>query len=112
MRWYGWEGAGHLAEIRRPQNFFKHADKDAEQSVKLKPMQTALLMMSSVQYLYKLRQSHSSECNVFRIWFALLRPDCLPPAIRETLNLERISIPVTDYEFFTDAIAEQKRVSS
>jgi hypothetical protein len=93
-----------IAAIRKPQNFFKHADKDFHQSVKLNPMLTVCFMMSAVQYLLKLRPVQTPECEVFRTWFFLRLPDHTPPEIKVLLNAAPVSVDPEDYEFYSQAI--------
>jgi hypothetical protein len=94
-----------LAQIRRPQNFFKHADNDIDGQVKLKPMQTALFIMSSAQYLLRLRAVQSPECEVYRIWFILLFPESIPLEARKKAGFADFKIRANDYEFFSEEIA-------
>jgi hypothetical protein len=35
-----------LAHMRKPQNFFKHADRDADQKIRLSPMLSVCFMVS------------------------------------------------------------------
>jgi hypothetical protein len=90
--------------IRKPQNFFKHADKDADQSVRLNPMLTACFMMSAVQYLLKLRTNQTAECEVFRFWFFLRKPEDAPQEVKALLGATPSTIDPDDYEFFSEAI--------
>lgn len=64
-----------LDSLRKPQNFFKHADKDHTDTITLDPMLTALLLMSSANYLLLLREKESVECRVFRDWFFIKEKD-------------------------------------
>lgn len=93
-----------LASIRKPQNFFKHADNDPEQKVRLKPFLTVCNIMSSVQYMLKLRSKPTPECEVFRAWFFLQIPECTPPGIKATTGANKVSIDTSDYQLFLETI--------
>lgn len=95
-----------LTTLRKPQNFFKHADKDHADTVTLNPMMTALFLFASANYLLLLREKESVECEMFRCWFFLKEKDSehKTPDIEQWLNsLSSLPDP-SDYESFYEFI--------
>ena len=101
-----------IAAIRKPQNFFKHAEHDQTGTVRLNPMLSVCLIMSAVQYLLKLKAVQSSECQIFRYWFFLKLPHKVPDEIRTLLASNRNPIGPEDYGFFQDAIMVHRTLKS
>ena len=97
-----------LASIRRPQNFFKHADNDPTGKVQLKPLLTMCFIMASVQYLLQLRSRQSPECDVFRTWFFLRFPSYTPSQISAIANARSVPIDPSDYQFFRQTIERRR----
>jgi hypothetical protein len=67
-----------LAALRKPQNFFKHADRDPEGTVRFNPMLSACLILYGVHYYFALTGRQFGEGQVFRVWFFLRFPDRIP----------------------------------
>ena len=93
-----------IASIRKPQNFFKHADNDHDGTVELNPMLTVVFIMSAVQYLLSLRSRPTAECEVFRTWFFLRLPSHRPPEVQAIIDRTQVTIDPEDYGFFLEAI--------
>ena len=93
-----------LAATREPQNFFKHADKDPEGTIKYHPLLSACLIMYGIQYFFSLTGERFSEGQVFRIWFFLRFPDSLPPEVKDLLSNIPEGVNPDDYNIFLDMI--------
>ena len=93
-----------ISAIRRPQNFFKHAETDHDQTVKLNPMLSACLLLAAIQYMLQLRLRPTPERDVFRTWFFLRLPERAPPEIKAFLKSLPIEIDPEDYGFFLEQI--------
>jgi hypothetical protein len=71
---------------RKAQNFFKHADKDADSVLEFEPHQTEIrLFMASLWYLALARRTESM--NAFQIWFSMHNQGILlDPDIRAAIR--------------------------
>lgn len=98
-----------LAAVRAPQNFFKHADRDPEGSVRFNPTLSAYLILYGVHYLHSLNGSQSAEGQVFRVWFFLRFPDRAPVEVRELLSELPPEADPDDYSLFLELIELQRR---
>jgi hypothetical protein len=93
-----------LAAVRKPQNFFKHADKDPEGNVRFNPLLNACLIMYAVQYFYSITGKQFPEGQVFRVWFFLRFPDRMPPDVKALFSkIPNVASP-DDYTLFLDLI--------
>jgi hypothetical protein len=97
-----------LAAVRKPQNFFKHADKDHEGTVQLNPMLSVCIMMSTVQYLLQLGIKPSAEREVFRTWFFFKLPSHTPAEIKPILEQARHMVDPDDFSLFAAMIESTK----
>lgn len=93
-----------LAAVRAPQNFFKHADRDREGTIRFNPMLTACLILYGVQYLHSFNGSQSAEGEVFRVWFFLRFPDRVPVEVRELFSQLPPEADPKDYPLFLELI--------
>lgn len=93
-----------LAVIRKPQNFFKHGNKDHTDTVQLNPMLSVCFIMSAVQSLLQLRTRQSPECKVFRLWFFLRLPERMPPEIKKLDSMAKVTADPHDLAFFQELI--------
>lgn len=93
-----------LAAIRKPQNFFKHADKGSDGTVRFNPLLSACLIMYSVQYFYAISGKQFQEGEVFRTWFFLRFPDRMPPEARILFSKNPNIVSPDDYTLFLDLI--------
>jgi hypothetical protein len=67
-----------LAAMRKPQEFFKHADRDSTDSVRFSPMLSVCLLIYCVQFLYALARKTLPEGQALRAWFYVNHPERLP----------------------------------
>lgn len=93
-----------LAAMRKPQNFFKHADKDPEGTVRFNPLLSACLILYAVQYFYAISGKQFPEGQVFRVWFFLRFPDRVPPDARDMFSRIPKGVGSDDYPLFLDLI--------
>lgn len=98
-----------LAAVRKPQNFFKHADRDPEGYVRFNPMLSACLILYDVQYLYCLTAKHSVEAQVFRLWFFLRFPDRAPVELQALFSQLPPDVGPDDYPSFLELIDLQRQ---
>jgi hypothetical protein len=92
-----------------PQNFFKHADRDPDDTVRFNPMLSACLIMYSVHYLYRLTGSQSAEGQVFRLWFYLNFPNRAPEEVQAAIRQLPPGVTSNDYDTFLELIELQRR---
>lgn len=90
--------------MRKPQNFFKHADRDPEGSLRFNPMLTAYLMMYGVHSLQCITGTRSGEGQVFYLWFYLRFPDRAPAELRASFALVPPDVGPDDYSAFLELI--------
>lgn len=93
-----------LAAMREPQNFFKHADKDPEGTVRFSPPLSTFLILYSIQYFYAITGKQFPEGQVFRVWFFLLYPDRAPPETKALLSKIHKDVRSDDYSMFLELI--------
>ncbi len=93
-----------LAALRKPQNFFKHADKDTEGVVRFNPLLSTCLILYAIQYFYAITGKQFPEGQVFRVWFFLRFPDRMPPDAKALLSKIPNIISTDDYTLFLDLI--------
>ena len=93
-----------LAAIRKPQNFFKHADKDPEGFVRFNPLLNICLILYAVQYFFAISGKQFPEGQVFRAWFFLRFPDRMPQDIKALFSNTPVALDPDDYSFFLDFI--------
>ena len=101
-----------LDAVKRPQNFFKHADKDGDDTIKLNPSLSACLMMSSVQYLIELKRPRTPEYLTFQTWFYLKFPSDLNKEAREIISSKATNINADDYSLFLESMHNQRNLET
>jgi hypothetical protein len=93
-----------LAAMREPQNFFKHADKDPEGTVRFSPPLSTCLILYTIQYLYAITGKQFPEGQVFRAWFFLRYPEHAPPEVRALFPKIPKGFGSEDYSIFLEII--------
>jgi hypothetical protein len=76
-----------LNAVHKADNFFKHADRDAEKSLEFKPALTDFFIWECCEKWQELTGSLSPEMLTFRGWFYALHKDNIPtlnPGMRNT----------------------------
>ena len=96
-----------LDAVRRPQNFFKHADRDPEGFLRFNPMLTACLILYGIHYLHCLTGTKSPEGQVFCLWFYLRFPDRAPAELRASFAQLPPEVGPDDYPVFLELITLQ-----
>jgi hypothetical protein len=94
-----------LAAMRKPQNFFKHADKDPEGVVRFNPLLSVCLILYSVKYFYAISGKQIPEGRVFQVWFFLRFPDRMPPDAKNLFSKIQNAACTDDYTLFLDLIS-------
>lgn len=93
-----------LAAMRTPQNFFKHADRDASATVRFSPMLSVCFMLYAVSFHYAITEKQFSEGIVFRSWFYAKHPDRAPEPMRAVLTAMAPILDPSDLQFFSSQI--------
>jgi hypothetical protein len=74
------------AMMRRAPNFFKHADRDAEETINFNPGTTQLLLYDGC-WMYGALTSHQSPLiATFNIWWSLSHPEILTAEARAKID--------------------------
>ncbi len=63
--------------INRAQNFFKHANRDPEESLQFDPASTKFLLLDGIEMFYRLYDVRPLELEFFRVWFVAAHPQFL-----------------------------------
>lgn len=98
-----------LAALREPQNFFKHADKDPEGTVRFSPMLSVGLLYYCVYYFRALTQRTFHEGDVFLIWFFLKHPERVPAPFQEVVRQAAVNLDHSDLAFFASQIRKGRK---
>jgi hypothetical protein len=77
--------------MKKSANFFKHANKDADDTLEFNPSLSVMFIMAAIAGLKTINEEHSSEELAFFFWLCLHRPDWVRPAFKEMLQ-NRISV--------------------
>jgi hypothetical protein len=97
-----------IAAMRKPQNFFKHADRDADETVRLSPMLSVCFMLYGVNFRYALTKCQSVEGNVLRMWLCLKHPERVPEPYRSAFANASVVLDHSELEFFAQQIRRSK----
>jgi hypothetical protein len=62
-------------EVRRPQNFFKHADLDAEESIDFVPGMTEWTLLDAMAKYIELNGERTPMLRLYETWFATRYPE-------------------------------------
>lgn len=93
-----------LAAMRTPQNFFKHADRDASETVRFNPMLSVCFMLYAVSFHYAISGRQFSEGIVLRAWFYARHPDRAPEPLRAAIAAMAPILDPSDLQFFSTQI--------
>lgn len=98
--------------MSRAQNFFKHADKDPEDTLEFHPAATPFFIHDAVMLEKKVTGASSPACLAFNAWFCLSYPDLMldGPEKQSYLNLLNGGADPRDFPQFLkliDVIADQ-----
>ena len=100
-----------IASMREPQNFFKHADRDAHETVRFSPMLSVCFLLYGVSFYYAITQQQFPEGIVFRSWFYAKHPERAPEPIRAAVTAMAPILDPTDLDFFATQIPKLARKS-
>jgi hypothetical protein len=67
--------------IKRPMNFFKHADNDADEDIEFAPLDSIGFIMAASAGLHLLGEKPSFTVNALTLWFVLHKPKWVKPHI-------------------------------
>jgi len=59
------------ARIRQGENFFKHADRDPEETLKFNPAHSELILLEGTEVYFALTQEHPPLLRAYRGWWVL-----------------------------------------
>jgi hypothetical protein len=77
-------------KIRESANFFKHADRDAEDSLEFMPSLTVLFIMGAAFGLRLMKEASGTEEQTMFYWLCFHHPDWIKPDFRKRLE-DRLS---------------------
>jgi len=63
--------------INKAQNFFKHANRDPDESLQFDPASTKFLLLDAIEMLHRLSEVRPPELEIFRAWFVAAHPHFL-----------------------------------
>ena len=61
-------------KVNEAANFFKHADRDSNNSIEFQPRQTEFLLADAIYHYSILAQAHTNLFSLFQVWFAFQNP--------------------------------------
>jgi hypothetical protein len=78
-----------LNEVRKTENFLKHADRDADRIHTFNPADTSLLLIDAVGCYWNLTAEHTVLMQAYYVWFIATYPRIfiIPEEYREMLTL-------------------------
>ena len=100
-----------ITAMRKPHNFFKHSDRDLDETIKFFPDSNYPLILMCCQYFSKLTGDLFIEGKIFQCWFFLKHPERVPKDFGSWgLKLHNISktISFNDYDFFIELLLKSK----
>ena len=106
--------------FRNPQNFFKHADKDPENTIKFFPHIVPFYLLDAVLIYNQLTGVQFPELTTLYGWFSIKFPDILDEGKMKDLFTEevistlelRYDLDPYDFEMFSEAIDALYRANS
>jgi len=78
-------------KVRKSANFFKHADRDSEDSLEFMPSLTLLFLLAAVSGLRQMKEEPNAEEQTLFYWLFLHHPDWIKPDISKLLE-DRLSV--------------------
>lgn len=93
-----------LTAMRKPQNFFKHADRDVDETVRFSPMLSVCFMVYAVSFHYAITGRQFAEGLVLRSWFYAKHPERAPEPLRAAIAKMAPTLDPADLEFFAHQI--------
>jgi hypothetical protein len=80
--------------LRRPQNFFKHADRDPENILEFRPGMAGVIIWAACEKYYELTKEELLETAAFHRWILIRNPGLLLAPYRQ--QVERLGLS-TDF---------------
>ena len=77
--------------IKKPMNFFKHADNDPEEALEFSPLGSIGFIMGAASGLRFLGEQTSHTVGAFTIWLVVNKPNWITPKFRKLCE-ERVGI--------------------
>lgn len=106
------EGYKRFLKIyREPENFFKHAERDPEDTFEFDSEQTRVVLVDAVLMHQALTRGFSRETNVYFTWFCYMYPEVVQGGpLEKTMSDLRSSwaIDAEEFGFFARLISESK----
>lgn len=76
--------------ITDAKNFFKHADRDPEQTLEFKPHQTEIYLLVSCDLYQRIFEGKNPLCKLFFVWMGIHRPKLFVRDELEKLNFSKL----------------------
>ncbi len=93
-----------LTAMRKPQNFFKHADRDSDETVRFGSMLSVCFLVYGVSFHYSLTGRQFAEGLVLRSWFFAKHPERAPEPLRSAMTAMAPMLDPSDLAFFARQI--------
>jgi hypothetical protein len=81
--------------LRRPQNFFKHAEQDPDDLLEFYPSAAAAIIWAASEKYYELAKDAGLELEAFRTWTVIRNPDILLEPYRKQVESSGLSSSFT-----------------
>lgn len=103
------ERANFLRAVNRPQNFFKHADKDPKARIAFRYNGNFLFILDAIVLFVALGQELTREMKVFLVWVQLRFPDllCLDTAENELSQIRDTTRNAATFKLLARALLKE-----
>lgn len=96
--------------LNKPQNFFKHADRDPESILDFRPTITPFYILDGLRIYENLKHDLFLEGRVFIMWFIRKYPDLVNnEALQIFLNEALLGISQNDLHLFSECLTKLKQ---
>ena len=75
-----------ISILKNAMNFFKHADKDAEEILEFTPATSEMFMLFSIMGLESIGETTNDTEYTFFLWFSIHNPDLLTKTYRKIMK--------------------------
>ena len=101
--------------VNEAENFFKHADRDADKSYKFKPESTEAMLVEAARKYIQLTEEYPPYIHIFVIWFITRHQEMfkkVPGAEQMLKSIGGLPIPENRREFFDGCLQIVTKVKS
>jgi len=93
-------------KVREAENFFKHADRDPDTTLKFNSASSEFMLLEAVEIYFPLTSEHPPLFHLYRAWWMLQNHEALmdlPPHLKQSMSGIKYS-PSQRSEFFRDML--------